>query len=130
MNGMPWMPPAVHDVAGEYQHIPGCIGRELVQGLRQVPFPEFKMEIRYNLDFHGDTPARLGARSVPLLMAGSPPPAWFGHTGLRSGAIARLRAAPGPIDGPAAVSIPPGRRRLNRFPSRAVSCLGKPLKHM
>ena len=47
-------PPAVHDVAGEYQHIPGCIGRELVQGLRQVPFPEFKMQIRCNLDFHGN----------------------------------------------------------------------------
>ena len=47
-------PPAVHDIAGEYQHIPGCIGRELLQGIRQVPFPEFKMQIRCNLDFHGD----------------------------------------------------------------------------
>ena len=48
-------PLAVHDVTGEDQQIPGFIGRELVQGIRQVPFPEFKMEIRCDLDFHGNT---------------------------------------------------------------------------
>ena len=48
-------PLAVDDVAGEDEQIPCFIGDELVLRIRQVPFPDLKMQIRCDLDFHGDT---------------------------------------------------------------------------
>ena len=46
------VPVAVHDVASQDEQVPVLIGRELALPIRQVPFPELKMEIRCDLDFH------------------------------------------------------------------------------
>ena len=43
---------AVHNVAGQDKQVPVLIGRELALPVRQVPFPQFKMQVRCDLDFH------------------------------------------------------------------------------
>ena len=46
------VPVAVHDVAGQDEQVPLLIGRELALPVRQVPFPQLKMQVRCDLDFH------------------------------------------------------------------------------
>ena len=56
------VPVAVHDVAGQDEQVPVLIGRELALPIRQVPFPQFKMEIRCELDFHARVLTALPSR--------------------------------------------------------------------